>query len=78
MQTNPTGRVMTWSEFFDDLRAIFADESLRTWCAIAAIVIVQSIWTLFTGDVVWGLIVTWTAAIFLQMLFEKRPRIVRR
>lgn len=72
MQAQTTGRVMTWREFLEDVRAIFADEDLRTWCAISFIVIAQSVWTLFTGDVVWGLIVIWTAAIFLQMLFGKR------
>lgn len=78
MKTPVKENRMTWREFYEDMRAIFADEGLRTWCGISAIVIAQSIWTLFTGDVVRGMIVIWTAAIFLQMLFETALRYVRR
>jgi hypothetical protein len=68
----PACRTMTWSEFFDDLRAIFQDESLRTWCALGFAVIIQSLFALFVGDFVWGMIFAWTLLIFLQMLFGKR------
>ncbi len=78
VRTRPNERVMSWSECFQDLRAVFADDDLRTWCAIGGIVIIQSLWALFTGDFVWGMLTTWTGAIFLQMLFEKKPRPARR
>lgn len=74
MRDQSKGNVMTWQEFFEDMRAVFADPDLRVWCTIGFVVIVQSVWTLFTGDIVWGLVITWTAVIFLQMLREGLTR----
>jgi hypothetical protein len=78
MKTPKKENCMTWREFAADLRAVFADEDLRTWIGIGFIVIVESLDILFGGTGIAGLLFAILTIVFVQMLFCKESALPSR